>query len=275
LIEVWLDANGFSLIGGWLSLPIFTSISTSISISPPLNKLARLGRGLSLARTGSSTVRTVINTVELSSGTLNLLLKLSGQSNEPWAQDLKELLFWLEIASLSGEVSVAVAKRLRGSAENVIRFESQIDDSLNFNFIQKRVFFSSFRKLDWLSINYIRLGSDPETMRNLLRLKQRPDEGYFEILAHGAPKYIKFDGKSYKAREAFDILVREGLTFDKPIRLLCCKTGQSNTGFAQRFADLAGVDVIAPTTRVTIDEKTLNIVLDAKGTFRTFKPRTK
>ncbi|MGB3591539.1 MAG: hypothetical protein WBA16_07620 [Nonlabens sp.] len=231
--------------------------------------MVRIGKAVQVAG------RATINAIEISSATLNILIKLAELEDEPWAQDLQEILFWLEIASLSGEVTAAVAKKLRRSSERVIKFESQIDESLDFDFIQKRVFFANFRKLDWLSISYIRLGTDPLTMRNLQRLKQRPDEGYFEILSHGDHKHIKFNGTKYKAKEAFDILVQKGLTFDKPIRLLCCKTGQSNTGFAQRFADLTGVNIIAPTTRVAIEEKTLNIVLEGKGTFRTFKPRTK
>ena len=48
--------------------------------------------------------------------------------NEPWARDLQEVLFWLEVASLSGEITAAVAKRLRASGRNVLLKEDQLDD---------------------------------------------------------------------------------------------------------------------------------------------------
>jgi len=192
--------------------------------------------------------------------------------NEPWARDLQEVLFWLEVASLSGEISDAVAKRLRNSNQNLLRFESEIDKSLDFKFLQKRVFFFELRKLDWLSKQYIRLGVDQKTMRNLLRLKERPDDGFFDILSHGDEKHLIIDGVKHKPEAAFQILRAEGLTFDKTIRLIACETGKKATGFAQRFADLTGQRVVAPTTKVRLDDN-LEIILEAKGIFKEFKPR--
>lgn len=55
----------------------------------------------------------VVNLIEISLSSLSLMIKIAGLENEPWAKDLQEVLFWLEVASLSREFSVAIANKLR------------------------------------------------------------------------------------------------------------------------------------------------------------------
>lgn len=71
---------------------------------------------------------------------------------------------------------------------------------------------------------------------------------------------------------AFSILTNKGLTLDRPIRLLACNTGQKSSGFAQKFANLAKQSVIAPTSKVRLNDS-FEIVLEKKGVFKEFKPK--
>jgi hypothetical protein len=85
-----------------------------------LLRLSKLQQAIRLGKAAKIAGAAVVNVIEISSGSLSILIKLAELENELWAQDLLELLFWLEIATLSGELSAAVAKRLRASARKVL-----------------------------------------------------------------------------------------------------------------------------------------------------------
>lgn len=67
--------------------------------------------------------------VEITSGTVNTLLKLTGARDAAWGKALSEYLFWLELLSLSGELSVAIHNGLRKSAKEILEHEDNIRKS--------------------------------------------------------------------------------------------------------------------------------------------------
>jgi hypothetical protein len=112
------------------ALDIFTTFTGALNVYKfrHLLKISKLKQAIRLGKAAKTAGAAVVNTIEISSGSLSILIKLAELENEPWAQDLLELLFWLEIATLSGELSAAVAKRLRASARKVLLREKQFDD---------------------------------------------------------------------------------------------------------------------------------------------------
>ncbi len=68
--------------------------------------------------------------VEITSGTVNTLLKLTGARDAAWGKSLSEYLFWLELLSLSGELSVAIHNGLRKSAKEILEHEDDIRKSV-------------------------------------------------------------------------------------------------------------------------------------------------
>jgi len=67
--------------------------------------------------------------VEITSGTVNTLLKLTGARDAAWGKALSEYLFWLELLSLSGELSVAIHNGLKKSAKEILEHEDDIRKS--------------------------------------------------------------------------------------------------------------------------------------------------
>jgi hypothetical protein len=127
------------------------------------------------------------------------------------------------------------------------------------------------RKIDWMSTKFFHFGSDENTIRNLIRLQKRADDGWFNILAHGDAKHIIIDGRKYKPQQFANMLKELGYDGQKPIRLIACETGSKPTGFAKRLAEILKVDVQAPTKRIAIDDLSEFVHFD-KGKFITFKP---
>ncbi|MBB4807400.1 hypothetical protein HNP38_002704 [Chryseobacterium defluvii] len=64
--------------------------------------------------------------VEITSGTVNALLKLTGVRDTEWGKSISEYLFWLELLSLSGELTVAVHNGLRKSAKEILEHEDDL-----------------------------------------------------------------------------------------------------------------------------------------------------
>ena len=78
-------------------------------------------------------VKFTAGTVEITSGITNILLKVTGR--EETEKTLQEYLFWLQLLSLSGEVTLAIknglqktAKELIKSAESKASFEKELDN---------------------------------------------------------------------------------------------------------------------------------------------------
>jgi len=52
------------------------------------------------------------------------------------------------------------------------------------------------RKLDWMSSGLFKFGNDGATFRNYIKLQQRADDGWYNILCHGDPKRVIINGKN-------------------------------------------------------------------------------
>lgn len=70
--------------------------------------------------------RLAAGTIEISSGTVSAMVKLSGTKNE-FALALQKHLVYLELVALSGEISIAIRNRLKSSAEDVLKHTDDIE----------------------------------------------------------------------------------------------------------------------------------------------------
>ncbi len=91
-------------------------------------------------------------------------------------------------------------------------------------------------------------------------IKRRRDidaNGFYDVIAHGAPKMILVEHNGTPVlinhRSLARLLENDSRTRGKAIRLLSCNTGKVPRGFAQGLADKLGVDVKAPTEYLWTD----------------------
>lgn len=89
--------------------------------------LVKLGK----ARSIIAKVKLGAGIVEVTSGTTNLLLKLTNVADSELGQAISEYLFWLELLSLSGELTVAIKGGLRKSADDLLKYEDEIIERAN------------------------------------------------------------------------------------------------------------------------------------------------
>ncbi|REC48841.1 hypothetical protein [Chryseobacterium pennipullorum] len=124
-------------------------------------------------------------------------------------------------------------------------------------------------KKHWMSPGYFKFGEDPATFRNFIRLRERGDDGYYNILCHGSEKNVIIDGRILKPQELANLIVEQGYEKGEPIRLIACKTGSKQNGFAKKLAEILDVEVIAPTEKIAIDDLG-QFIHDKKGKFVKF-----
>jgi len=91
-----------------------------------LRFVSKAGRAVVAARKAVAATAAV---VEITSGTVNTLLKLTSARDTAWGKPLSEYLFWLELLSLSGELTVAIHNGLRKSAKEILEHEDDIRKS--------------------------------------------------------------------------------------------------------------------------------------------------
>ncbi|WGD35820.1 hypothetical protein [Olleya sp. YS] len=89
-----------------------------------LAKILKAGHKL-IGKTKTATkaikiTKTVAGIVEVTSGVGNALLKLAGKNDTPFGRAITKYLFYLEMLSLSGELSVALHVALKKSANDII-----------------------------------------------------------------------------------------------------------------------------------------------------------
>lgn len=95
------------------------------------NKLKNTTRAARFANTASK-VQLISGLVEVSSGSINTLLKLLELEDSPIGKEIGEVLFWLEMASLTGELSQGIRSGLRKSSINLLSKKEALD-----SFVQK------------------------------------------------------------------------------------------------------------------------------------------
>jgi hypothetical protein len=60
---------------------------------------------------------------EITSGSVNILLKLTGIADTELGREISKYLFYFEIAALSGEISLALYKKIKASATKILAKE--------------------------------------------------------------------------------------------------------------------------------------------------------
>ena len=121
-----------------------------------------------------------------------------------------------------------------------------------------------------MSPGFFKFGDDGNTFRNFLKLRERNNDGYYNILCHGDPKSVFINGKKLKPQELADLILQQGYEKGEPIRLISCQTGAKPNGFAKKLAEILQTEVTAPTERIAVDDLG-NFIHDKKGKFLTFK----
>lgn len=113
--------------------------------------------------------------------------------------------------------------------------------------------------------------------RNVLD-KVPAKDGYFDFAAHGAPEYIAYGEQGIKmsARDVARIISHNEKYHGQKVRMLSCKTGASDNGFAQQLANALGVEVEAPTDILVVyPDGRFKIGYMGTGQMKTFKPKGK
>ncbi|MGO4707775.1 hypothetical protein AB4Y90_01420 [Chryseobacterium sp. 2TAF14] len=124
--DILITVSGVGNIAKFRYLAKFAAKASSLRF------VTKAGRAVATAR---KTVAATAGVVEITSGVVNTLLKLTGAKDANWGKSLSEYLFWLELLSLSGELTVAINNGLRKSAKEIVgtsesknQFEKQLDN---------------------------------------------------------------------------------------------------------------------------------------------------
>lgn len=118
--DILTTVSGVGNIGKFRYLAKFAAKAEKLSF------VSKAGRTVANVRKGVAATAAV---VEITSGTVNTLLKLTEARDVAWGKSLSEYLFWLELLSLSGELSVAIHNGLRKSAKEILEHEDDIRNS--------------------------------------------------------------------------------------------------------------------------------------------------
>lgn len=133
----------------------------------------------------------------------------------------------------------------------------------------RRIFDEGFglsRKKYWMSPGFFKFGEDPATFRNFIRLRERADDGYYNILCHGSEKNVIINGRNLKPQELANLIIEQEYQTGEPIRLIACKTGAKEGGFAKELAEILDNETLAPTEKISVDDLG-EFIHDKKGKF--------
>ncbi|UOX34872.1 hypothetical protein LXD69_05015 [Flavobacterium sediminilitoris] len=112
-IEYTVDAittlSGFGNLAKFRHLQRIVKVATKYKFFDKAKKFNYLAK-----------IRFGVSVIEISSGSLNALLKLTGLADTKFGKALTEYLFWLELLSLGGEITAAIKGGLRKSAKEVL-----------------------------------------------------------------------------------------------------------------------------------------------------------
>ena len=167
-----------------------------------------------------------------------------------------------DIAIKSLDEIIAIFAKIKQGVKNIKPFLDEI-----LEWLWK--WFGDVRKLDWMSSGIYKFGNDGKTFRNFIKLQQRADDGWYNILCHGEPKRVIIDGRKLKPEEFAKMLLEQGYVKGSKIRLIACETGSKPNGFAAQLAKILETKIIAPTERISVDDIG-DFVHDKKGKFVEF-----
>ncbi|MGH1519960.1 hypothetical protein [Chryseobacterium sp. JK1] len=110
-------------ISGAGNLAKFRYLAKFATKAGKLRFVSKAGRAVVTARKAVAATTAVI---EITSGTVNALLKLTNVRDTAVGSALSEYLFWMELLSLSGELTVAIHNGLRKSAKKLVEKERDL-----------------------------------------------------------------------------------------------------------------------------------------------------
>lgn len=119
-------ADILTTVSGVGNIAKFRYLAKFAAKASKLRFVSKAGRTVAAARKAVAATAAV---VEITSGTVNALLKLTGVRDTEWGKSLSEYLFWLELLSLSGELTVAIHNGLRKSAKEILKHEDGLRKS--------------------------------------------------------------------------------------------------------------------------------------------------
>ncbi|WP_431166081.1 hypothetical protein [Tenacibaculum halocynthiae] len=100
-----------------------------------LVKLLRNGKKLlyktKQVTTAIAATKAVAGAIEVSSGTVNTLLKLTNVNDTDLGRSISKYLFYLEMMALTGEVSVFLREKLKNSARSILKERKELNKLLN------------------------------------------------------------------------------------------------------------------------------------------------
>ncbi|WP_299679134.1 hypothetical protein [uncultured Dokdonia sp.] len=101
---------------------------------------------------------------------------------------------------------------------------------------------------------FFRFGNDGATQRNSIRLEKRPDDGWFNVLAHGDGRRFIIDGRKISPEAFVKLLLDRGYQKGEPIRLVVCFSGLKPNGPAAKLSKILNAKVQAPTDKVSLND---------------------
>lgn len=120
--------DAITTLSGIGNLAKFRHLARIVKTAKALNKSNKFVRTYSIYKI----VKGAAAGVEITSGTVNALLKITGVKDTELGNAISEFLFWLELASLSGEIGAAIGKGLQKSAKTIVDkgsdFNKHLDD---------------------------------------------------------------------------------------------------------------------------------------------------
>ena len=114
-------------LSGVGNLAKFRHLARIVKTAEALNKSNKFIRTYTIYKT----VKGAAAGAEITSGTVNALLKITNVKERELGKAIGEFLFWLELASLSGEIGVALKKGLQKSAKTIVENTDDLNKYLD------------------------------------------------------------------------------------------------------------------------------------------------
>ncbi|WP_456437418.1 hypothetical protein [Psychroserpens sp.] len=112
----------------------FATIFSGVGNLLKVGRLARIFKsGLSFIAKAKKVTQVSVGVIEVSSGVGNTLIKLTNNAETPLGRAITKYLFYLEMLSLSGELTVALRKSLKTSSEGILKTHAKELDNLKKN----------------------------------------------------------------------------------------------------------------------------------------------
>ncbi|WP_298893676.1 zincin-like metallopeptidase toxin domain-containing protein [uncultured Psychroserpens sp.] len=119
-IEYGVDI--ITTLSGVGNIAKFRHLSKIAKVASRFNKFDKARKYASVV----SKIRLASGAIEISSGTVNALIKLADLKKSPFWKELSTFLFWLEMLSLGGELTAAIKSGLRKSADDLLKYEDEL-----------------------------------------------------------------------------------------------------------------------------------------------------